>query len=221
MNFMPEASLDQPSRSIRRVPTQARSLERVERVLDAAARIVAEKGVDALTTRTVADAAAMPVATLYQYFADKDAVLLALVERDIQEMDEQVRTDLGALELFTVRSLVETTLRAYVEVFHRRPDFVEIWLRGRGNAAVREFGREHNRRTAAELQELAEGLGLMERGVSRSFMELAVEVGDRVFQLAFEHDLLGDQALIDEGTAMLVAYLERYATPAGLSGVSA
>jgi hypothetical protein len=41
-------------------------------------------------------------------------------------------------------------------------------------------------------------------------------VGDRIFQLAFEHDADGDAVLIEEGIAMMTAYLQRYATPAGL-----
>ena len=45
------------------------------------------------------------------------------------------------------------------------------------------------------------------------------EVGDRVFQLAYEHRADGDAALVEEGITMMTAYLERYATPAGLQGV--
>ena len=48
--------------------------------------------------------------------------------------------------------------------------------------------------------------------------ELAVEVGDRVFQLAYAEDADGDRELIEEGIVLVTAYLERYATPAGLEG---
>jgi hypothetical protein len=40
---------------------------------------------------------------------------------------------------------------------------------------------------------------------------LAVEVGDRVFQLAYEHHRAGDPALVEEGIVLMSAYLERYA----------
>src|SRR5689334_16420934 len=81
----------------RRVPRQERSRRRVEGLLDAAERIVVERGVDALTTRDIAEAAGVPVASLYQYFSDKEDVLLALAERDMEEMDAQVAEDLGRL----------------------------------------------------------------------------------------------------------------------------
>jgi AcrR family transcriptional regulator len=210
-----------PTAARRRTPSQARSRELVGKVLDAASRIVVGQGVDAVTTRSIAAAADIPVASLYQYFADRDAILLALVERDTEEMDQQVRADLAALETLSVAALVETTMRAYTKVYARRADFVEIWLRGRTNAAIHEFGRRHNQRTARELRDVAIGAGLARPDLPPAAAELAVEIGDRVFQLAYETRDDGDEFLVEEGISMVTAYLLRYATPAGVEGVPA
>lgn len=203
----------------RREPAQARSRERVERILEAASDIVVSHGVDALTTRAIAAEAKIPVASLYQYFSDRDAILLALVERDTAEMDEQVSEDLGKLDVLTVASVVETTMRAYIKVYERRPDFVEIWLRGRTNAAVHEYGRQHNRRTAEELRAFAIDAGLATADLPLAAAELAVEIGDRVFQLAYESSDSGDGFIIAEGIAMVTAYMHGFATEAGIEGV--
>jgi len=203
------------------MPTQVRSRERVEKILDAASRIVVAGGVEALTTRSIAESAQIPVASVYQYFADRDEILLALVERDTAEMDDQVRADLGELRHLSIASIVETTMRAYTSVYARRPDFLEIWVRGRTNAAVNDFGRQHNRRTAAELRDFAIEAGLARPDTPLAATELAVEIGDRVFQLAYESDLDGDAFVIDEGIAMVTAYLLTYATQAGAEGIDA
>jgi AcrR family transcriptional regulator len=200
----------------RRVPTQARSRRRVERVLDSAASLVVRHGVEPLTTREIARAAGMPVASLYQYFSDKDDVLLALAQRDMEEMDAQVLDDLAAVPQLTVASLVRTVMTAFVSVYHRRRAFVEIYLRGRTNAAIRQFGREHNQQIATTMLDYAREAGLATPGLTRQMAVLAVEVGDRVFQLAFEADDDGDPVLLEEGILLVTAYLERYATPAGL-----
>lgn len=205
----------------RRVPQQSRSIERVERILDAAAELVVAEGVDALTTRAVADLAEVPVASLYQYFADKDEILLALVERDVAEMDAQVAADLARLEVLSVASIVETTMRAFVKVYLRRPAFVVIWLRGRTNTAISEFCRAHNKRVAADLFRLARDAGLVRPGTKKVHAELAVEVGDRVFQLAFETRMRGDKVLVSEGVELVRSYLERHASQAGVEGVPA
>lgn len=215
----PSAVSNERAAGKRRIPQQSRSIERVERILDAAAQLVVSDGVDALTTRGVATLAEVPVATLYQYFADKDEILLALVERDIAEMDAEVSADLGALEVLSIGSIVETTMRAFVKVYLRRPAFVVIWMRGRTNAAIRDFCRDHNQAVAADLYRLARDAGLLKPGTRRLHAELAVEVGDRVFQLAFETKLRGDKTVISEGVELVRGYLEGHASPAGLEGV--
>lgn len=197
----------------RRVPRQARSKQRVEDILDAASRLVLERGVEQMSTRAIAEAADVPVASLYQYFADKEAVLLSLAERDMDEMDAQVMADLALDVPTSMGAMVETVMRAFITVYARRPAFVEVWLRGRGNAAIRARGREHNTTVAEMMHAYAIELGLAAPDVPPRVALLAVEIGDRVFQLAYEHDLDGDQQLVEEGITMIVAYLDRYATP--------
>lgn len=195
----------------RRVPRQARSRQRVEDILDAASRLVLERGVDALSTRSIAEAAQVPVASLYQYFADKESVLLSLVDRDMAEMDEQVLADLAEADPSSIGEVVATTMRAFTKVYARRPAFVEIWLRGRGNAAIRRRGREHNTQIAETLRTYAMESGLTTRDVPPVVALLAVEVGDRVFQIAYESDITGDQEVVEEGIRMVTAYLREYA----------
>jgi AcrR family transcriptional regulator len=204
----------------RRVPQQVRSRGRVRRILEVAGEIVVESGVEAVSTRAIATAAGLPVASLYQYFADKEAILLALVERDIAEMDAQVAKDIGSMTTMSVRSLVETTMRAFVKVYHRRPSFVVIWFRGRTNPAVMEYCRAHNRRMARDLYGVARSAGMVVEGSDGLYAELAVEVADRIFQVAFEDSLTGDPHVIDEGIALVTAYLETHATPTGITGTA-
>lgn len=218
---MASPSTDPAATRRRRVPQQSRSRDRVERILDAAAAQVVQDGVDALSTRTIAEVAGVPVASLYQYFADKDEILLALVERDIEAMDAEVAKELGALKQLSIASIVSATMDAFVRMYHRRPAFVVIWLRGRTNQAIRDFGREHNRQVAADLFQLAAGLGLLTEDAEPLVAELAVEMGDRLFQLAFEHELQGDPVVITEAVRVVTTYLLGYATEAGHAGIPA
>lgn len=200
----------------RRLPVQGRSRERVERILDVAAELVLEHGVDALTTRAISAAAQIPVASLYQYFSDKDAVLLALCERDMTEMDDQVARDLAAVPDLTIATMVETAMRAFVKVYHRRPAFMQIWVRGRTNNAIYDYGRHHNRRIAENLLAVATSAQIVDTDTYTAaelaaLAELAVEVGDRAFQLAFERDPRGDNFLLDQAIELVTGYLERIA----------
>ncbi|MFC5729204.1 MULTISPECIES: TetR/AcrR family transcriptional regulator [Nocardioides] len=201
----------------RRMPSQARSRERVERILDAASQIVLADGIDGLTTRSIAETAGLPVASLYQYFSDKEAVLLAICERDMAEMDEQVASDLAARADLTIETMVETAMRAFVKVYHRRPAFMQVWVRGRTNAAIYDYGRRHNRRIAENLLAFGLDAGLIDgdrftAAELHAVAELAVEVGDRAFQLAFERDPRGDDFIVEEAIELVGGYLTRIAS---------
>jgi AcrR family transcriptional regulator len=100
----------------RKRPRQRRAHETVDRILDAAARIFDERGYRAATTNHVAERAGVSIGSLYQYFPNKDALLVALAERHVraaaeafaERMSELRRTRPPIAEV--TRSLVELTL---------------------------------------------------------------------------------------------------------------
>ncbi len=74
----------------RRSPVQERSRETVGAVLDAAAQVFERYGYAAGTTNRIAERAGVSIGSLYQYFPNKETILLALVERHLQEGYERL-----------------------------------------------------------------------------------------------------------------------------------
>lgn len=70
-----------PASLLRRVPRQERGRERVGKILDAAATVIAEVGVDTMTTNAIAARANTSVGSLYQFFPNKEAIVEALAAR--------------------------------------------------------------------------------------------------------------------------------------------
>ncbi len=60
-------------------PRQQRSREALERIVVAALQLFSQRGFDAARVADVAAQAGVPVGTVYKYFADKDALLAAMV----------------------------------------------------------------------------------------------------------------------------------------------
>lgn len=91
----------------RKSPLQQRSRERVERILEATRTILREHGASALTTSRIAEQAGVPVGSVYQYFPNKQAVLLALyddyladIRTALARFDEQRYRTLGWRDFF-------------------------------------------------------------------------------------------------------------------------
>jgi AcrR family transcriptional regulator len=205
----------------RRIPVQRRSRERVERVLHAAEQLVVGDGLEALSTRAVAERAQIPIATLYQYFADREAIVRALIERHISSMDDRIAAALARIDSYSVRSIVETTVAAYRADYRRRPSYVVLWFQGRVSADIAQFIRDRDERLADAFHRFATAIGLLRPDTDPLVIRLCFEVADRFLEVAYRHELDGNDQVVREGTEMIVSHLERYATPAGVDGIDA
>jgi AcrR family transcriptional regulator len=105
----------------RRTPTQARARATVEAVFEATARIIEREGVAALSTNLIAERAGVSVGTLYEYFPNKEAVLIAMARRRLAEDEQHVRQALAdAIEDPEV-PLVRIAIRRLVALHRERP----------------------------------------------------------------------------------------------------
>jgi AcrR family transcriptional regulator len=68
---------------LRKAPSQTRAGETFDAIVEAAARILSEEGARRLTTNRVAKRAGVSIGSLYQYFPNKQAIVRALVEREL------------------------------------------------------------------------------------------------------------------------------------------
>lgn len=114
--------------SARRQPRQERARERVEGILDAAVDVLRAESLGGLTMSSIAAQAQMTLPSLYRYFADRDAVLLALAERYFDALHELLDAQLAGLRTEAqARTAVADTLRAYDEVFRADPALAVLW----------------------------------------------------------------------------------------------
>jgi AcrR family transcriptional regulator len=111
-----------------RAPTQQRSRERVERILAVATALIAREGSDALRMSEIAEAAAVSIGSLYQYFPDKSAVLREIAERYnaegrrcVQLLLDPVKDEAGLL------AALMDTVDGYYAMFQAEPVMRDIW----------------------------------------------------------------------------------------------
>ncbi len=65
--------------------------QRKQQFLDVAAQLVVEQGADTVTMEAVAARAGVSKALSYRYFSNAGALLLELFEREVVELDDQIR----------------------------------------------------------------------------------------------------------------------------------
>jgi AcrR family transcriptional regulator len=194
----------------RRVPRQARAREKLARVLEAADRLLAEEGVEALTTTRVAAAAGVSVGALYQYLPDRDAITEALAEGYLARLEDLMTSFADQAAKETWDDPVGLLVDAFTALYRAEPGFRALWL-GRGlTEATRDADVAHKRVMATGVHRVLVAQRLLrDDDAAATACRTAFLAADAVIQEAFRADPEGAAGLLDHLKVMLRAYLER------------
>jgi AcrR family transcriptional regulator len=198
-----------PSRrvAVRTEPTQRRSTQRLDALLDAAAEIVDETGFERLTTQMVAERAGASIGTVYRYFPDRVAVLHALRERSIRRFRERVADDMERSRLATWWDVVDVSLDAFAALYRDEPGFSVVHA-GRRETADGDIEPEFAHRLASLIE--AEFGGVGDSQELRFRLGVAIELGDALISRAFERQPIGDDRYLAEAKRLVHGYLAEH-----------
>jgi AcrR family transcriptional regulator len=108
-----------PPLSPRKSPRQARAVATQDAILEAAAHIISGGGLAAFNTNAVAERAGVSIGSLYQYFPNKDSLMVALIQRGL---DRQLANFGAAIEATSTGAplpiVVRTLVRAAMQHHH-------------------------------------------------------------------------------------------------------
>jgi len=190
----------------RRAPMQARSRKTVTRILKAAAAIADELGVEAVTTRTIADRAGVSYPSLYRFFADREAILDALMERHCAELDARCMEAERTWTITSIADLLNNELDLHVHYYRLYPSSARLWMGGRTSATVTKHVRARMQSLAGRIHTMLVSADLIPAHTDPRAMLVAVEMADRVLELSFRDGGDFDQAILDIGRRALIAF---------------
>lgn len=101
--------------SPRKSPRQRRSQATVGFILEAARRILYEEGIEALTTRRVAEQSGVAVGSLYQYFANRDAILARLAEEEARRESKALQQHYASVRHLPLEEYLARAVERIVE----------------------------------------------------------------------------------------------------------
>ena len=193
-------------RSVRTEPTQRRSSQRLDALLDAAAEIVDELGFERLTTQMVAERAGASIGTVYRYFPDRVAVLHALRERSVRRYRERLAETMERSALDQWRDVVTLALDVCADMYREEPGFRVM------HAAPRETsdhdGEPELAHRVAKLME--HEFGIADEAEVRFRLGVSLEIGGALIHRAFERDADGDPRYLEEAQRVVREYLDEH-----------
>jgi len=196
----------------RKSPVQARSRATVDAILEAAAQVFAEYGYAAGTTNRIAERAGVSIGSLYEYYPNKDALLVAILEAHVREGEATLKKTAGDLRTAggNLRSTVERLVAAMVELHTRDPRLHRVLFEETPMPSrVRRMRAESEDRVTAMVESGLKSRLEFARRDSALAARIVVQTVEALVHNLILHDTraVGVQSRVDEIVALVMAYL--------------
>lgn len=197
---------------LRRTPLQARGQATFERILDATARLLDDVGTEGISTNLIAKAAAVNVATLYQYFPNKQAVLLALFQR---QSDQRIDIGAGMVEgpvggKRDWRQVLGEAIEAMADLRRNEPGATALRQAMRSSPDLRAYDAQANLHAARRLADELVNAGTATLEEAKLVARCAIEVIASLLDMWAVESGSKDNRIVEQVKAMLEGYLAPY-----------
>lgn len=193
-------------------PRQKRAIETYERVLDVAARLLDDEGVERISTNLIAEKADVTPPTLYRYFPNKYAVLRALGDRLMQEQNEvfeRFLTDAGD----SIEAQIEGTyvnLMETLRVTEQHPGGLSIMRALRAVPTLQQVRlASHHQVTDEWVKHLSTLLPNIPKPELWIKARLTVDIGYAAIEMAMEEQELASETVLREATTAITSYWQQ------------
>jgi AcrR family transcriptional regulator len=197
------------SSATRRKPVQERSHETVQRVLDAASRLLERTPLEEITTSRIAVECGVSIGGLYRFFPDKQSILDAIAVRRQKEFEEHVAAQFLADLPGDGPTFFAAMIDAYVAFLDSHPDFRTLVFGRHISAETRQQETQPDAGTTALLKQfMVHYLQMPDTPELSLKLRLAIEVGERLLAFAYEQKTEVERgSVIEELKHMLAGYL--------------
>lgn len=193
---------------LRKEPHQERARITMEAIIVAATRVLEREGLERLTTTRIAEVAGVSVGSLYQYFPNREAIVGAIIDRQLDSMLRAFRELVATFSGLALEAGVTSVLFGLLEVA-RVHEKLHAALYEEMSAARRS---EQHQRTLDAYVDIVAATLATRRDVTipcpRAAANLIVHAGDGVIRsLVTTTDAAKTNAVVREAVRMIMRYL--------------
>lgn len=144
----------------RKTPVQSRSRVTVDAILEATIQVLLSEGMARLTTTRVSERAGVSVGTMYQYFPNKLALIIALNESYLNALAERVEETCTRMAGQSASQMVAALVETYWTAKTERVDLTQALYRSvaelDNNALMRAFATRVDTATTAMFRQASD-----------------------------------------------------------------
>lgn len=163
----------------RNQPVQRRAMARRNQILTVTAELLEEVGQDDLTTILVAKRVGISVGTLYHYFPNKYAIMYALAEQWVNEMDIALQALASEdIESYSVKTFVQRSVEQMLNVYRNQQGLLPLVQAMYGVPELKELDLIHDELIIAAMADMFKRMDISKRKhelrrLGRTYLELS------------------------------------------------
>ena len=192
-------------------PRQDRAKRTYEAILEAAAELLLEVGVERISTNLTAERAGITVPALYRYFPNKYAMLNALgavlMDRQNEVAQQWFETHLGNGDPEQLMGNIYELLKLTYDVTREQTGGLEVIQSLRAVGPLQQLRLTSHRLVASQFATLlGELLGQPVDELLNMQARLSVDMGYAIVEMALEDDSLAYEQTLRQGALMIQLY---------------
>ena len=201
--------------ALRRTPLRARGQATFDAILDVTAQLIEDRGHEALTTNIIASAAGINIASLYQYFSNKQAILVALFDRQTQARSNLLADNFKRLlNEKDWQTVVRESIDLVAGIRSEQTGSTGLRLALKSSPELEAHERAANDGPAAIFAKLLQSQAKLSPEKAMLVARCGMEIGTVLLDNWSLRSDPKDRRIIEEAKIAVIAYLGSYLEPA-------
>lgn len=197
--------------SPRNKPVQERAQKQITKILKTTAQLLDQIGQDDLTTILVAKHANISVGTLYHYFPNKYAIMYALAEQWVDEMEKAIQELEGeSIENQSIKIFVEFSIQRILKVYLNQKGLLPLVQAMYGVPELQELDNKHDDIVINGMARMFKRLGISTQ--ESELMRLGqayLEISHALLLVIVEKSAIVDNKTLADLKYLILCLLER------------
>lgn len=191
-----------------RKPQRANGRARYEALVASTEKLLQDEGIDSLSIKRIADAAGVPMASVYHFFPSPGAACIAVAESYLEGFAEGVAQPIEQAGEMKWEQVIALLMERTVEFYRSHPYAQRLILGSDYSWQIRQADLGNNRAMAETIAGIiAPQFPTLEGAELRQALINAISIGDAILALSVaEHDVITKQ-FADEAILAVCSYL--------------
>ncbi len=134
---------------------QSRSKEKKIKLIEVTKELIGAKGSADVSMREIASKAEIPIASVYHYYPNKDAILAEIMQDIFTASSDKIEVLFRSIQQKKdLREIIEVTVNNYIDIFKQDPALAIVWANVQASPTLLKMDMEDTKKNAKLISDI-------------------------------------------------------------------